>query len=75
MALRTRVRRRHGHARVYVFTDEGHEVGWFVPETGRYRLHDRALRRTFWYSALARSDMLYAFGEIREPRLPDEPLA
>lgn len=71
--LRTRVQHRLGRARVQVLTDGGHEVGWFIPETGRYRLHDTTLRRPFWKSALDRSDMLYAFGQIREPTLPDEP--
>ena len=71
--LHTRVRHRLGRARVQVLTDTGHEVGWFVPATGRYRLHDDALRRPFWKSALARSDMLYAFGQIGEPTLPDDP--
>lgn len=71
--LRTRVRNRLGHARIQVLTDTGFEVGWFVPDTGKYRLHDAALRRPFWKSALARSDMLHAFGQIAEPTLPDDP--
>lgn len=75
MKLRTRVGHRLRHTRVHVLTDTGDEVGWFVPETGKYRLHDATLRRSFWRCALARSDMLYAFGQISEPTLPDDPIA
>lgn len=74
MKLRTRVERRLRRTRVHVLTDTGEEVGWFVPETGTYRVHDDALRRPFWHFALARSDMLYVSGKIREPTLPDDPL-
>lgn len=73
MRLRTQVRHRLWHTRVQVLTETGHEIGWFVPATGRYRLHDDTLRRPFWKSALSRTDMLYASGHIREPTLPDDP--